>query len=320
MNKVVLAGLLAAMGVGAYCAAAERVAASEQTPASGSKVKYPYKVINDRVVYQKAANLSPQPLADASPDDFERVYKNDEIALGKSNGHYYCNDTKLPAGFDLATGATLDVFLFSNVGTFASCKPMAEKVDRDKFNALDFPFFSDGQHIFLRDGEVLAGADAASFQPRGMNQAFDKQHYYFMEGDSVRLPYRGSVNIYAPCWGWANIDGALYYRGEKQNDVDVKTFQCLAFTLAADKKGFYIYGKPYPIFAPDVKLNNIKPLSAQVFSDGKYSWHVGVEPTLLEGINSKALKVDGRVISDGVSEWYCADVKTGDEPTCHKNK
>ncbi|MCW2485189.1 DKNYY domain-containing protein [Candidatus Symbiopectobacterium sp. NZEC127] len=292
--------------------------AAEKTAVTYSNVKYPYKVIDGVLHYQSAANLPAVPMKNVKPESFSVIYSDTAFGVGKANDTYYCNATALPKAFNPENAKAIDSYLVSEVGTYAYCNKMTVNIDWKKFEALDFPFFSDGKHIFMRDGSVLKGADVATFQTKGTNQAFDKKHYYFRESNSAIVPYKKSVNIFEQCFGWATIDDALYFRGEKNSELDASTFTCLSFSVTADKKGFYIYGKPFPIFTADTDVKNLKALSDYVVTDGKSVWFVKIEPERLAGLDASKVTVDENVISDGVNEWQCGDFKSPGEAMCTK--
>ncbi|PWC16189.1 hypothetical protein DDT52_19370 [Brenneria roseae subsp. roseae] len=300
--------------------------AGMMSAASHAEVKYPYKNINGQVVFQLDANAAPAVLEGAKTDDFTLLYKGDmTIAVARSDGHFYCNGALLPQGFDPGTAKVLDTFLLTNVGAYSYCKLMPQPVDGDHFEALEFPFFSDGKHIFIRTGEVLKQADAASFKTPAVNQAYDKAHYFFIGEKDIVLPYQRSVNIYSPCRGWASIDDQIHYMGEKRPDVDAGTLRCLTFSNAVSKAGFYVFGKLQPFSVADVKVQNVRPWNDnedRVFTDGSHVWFVNVDAQLLEGVNSKTLSVENDygdyVISDGVNKWKCGSSQTVGEPACRK--
>lgn len=108
--------------------------------------------------------------------------------------------------------------------------------------------------------------------------------------------------------------GDIYYLGEKNESADARMFQCFSFTVAADKHGFYLYGKPFPIFILDVKVKNIKFFSDHVVTDKKSVWFVKLESEKLDGINGEKATVKDSTISDGVNTWQCSDFKSGNEP------
>lgn len=291
---------------------------AEKTTATYSGVKYPYKVINGVLHYQSAVNLPAVPMKNVKPENFSVIYSDTAFGVGKANGTYYCNAVALPKAFNPEKAKAIDSYLVSDVGTYVYCKKMTVDVDWTKFEALDFPFFSDGKRIFMRDGSVLKGADVATFQTKGTNQAFDKKQYYFRESDSATVPYTKRVNIHEKCFGWATIDDALYFRGEKNSEFDANTFTCLSFSVTADKNGFYIYGKPFPIFTLDTDVKSLKALSDYVVTDGKSVWFVKIEPELLAGLDASKVTVNENVISDGVNEWHCEDFKSPGETMCTK--
>ncbi|MFT8211438.1 MAG: DKNYY domain-containing protein [Symbiopectobacterium sp.] len=317
MRKEAVNLLVALMG--GVCGFSQSLAiAAEKTTAAYSGVKYPYKVIDGVLNYQNAVNLPAVPMKNVKPENFSVIYTDTAFGVGKANGTYYCNAIALPKAFNPEKAKAIDSFLVSNVGTYAYCKKVTVNIDWEKFEALDFPFFSGGKHIFMRDGSVLKGSDVATFQTKGTNQAFDKNQYYFRESNSTTVPYKKNVNIHEKCFGWATIDDALYFRGKRNNEFDASTFKCLSFSVTADKKGFYIYGKPFPIFTPDTDVKNLKSLSDHVVTDGKSVWFVKIEPELLTGLDDSKVTVNENVISDDVNEWYCEDFKSPGEAMCTK--
>lgn len=86
--------------------------------------------------------------------------------------------------------------------------------------------------------------------------------------------------------------------------------------MTADKKGFYIYGKPFPVFTPDTNVKHLKALSDHVITDGKSVWFVKIEPELLNGLDASKVTVNENAISDGMNQWDCEDVKSPGEAMC----
>ena len=291
--------------------------------AEADNVKPPYKAAGDIVVFQPSSNVDPELVPGAEAGDFKIIYNDRSVAIAHSGKNFYCNARKLPAGFDPATAKVLDNFvLFAGKG-WASCKPLDYAIDTEKFEALDFPFYSDGNVVLDVTGERIKDADAASFETLDRNQAKDKNHYYFMAGEDVILPYKRSASAYPPCYGWGNIDGKIYHEGKPQPDVDSKSFTCFSFSIAADKHGFYAGSKtPQAVIPAGVNVRAIKPLPENILSDGKHVWFVGVQATLLTGINAGKVRwedtMDGKKITDGVNSWECTTTQTNDDPTCNK--
>ncbi|WP_139829345.1 DKNYY domain-containing protein [Lonsdalea iberica] len=287
-------------------------------------VKYPYKLIGDKIVFQPAANIAPEVLPDINPESFKVIYRNHGgINIASSGENYYCNASKLPNDFNPDAARVFDgEFLFANNKAYAECNLLDFNVDVEHFKDLDFPFFTDKKVVLTITGEKIEGVDAGSFVTLSTHQAKDKNNYYFVAGKTVVLPYKRNASAYPPCYGWANIDGALYYEGSKHPDADVSTFKCFSFTMSADKHGFYVYDKRQPVIPADTAVKNINPVSEHVFSDGKYVWFVAVDAELIKDVNPKKMHIEqdsGEVrISDGVNQWACILMKDKYDSSCHK--
>ncbi|TYL43804.1 DKNYY domain-containing protein [Dickeya sp. ws52] len=292
---------------------------------SQADVKPPYQVEQDKVVYRVSVNADPQVLEGAKPADFRVLLREKRVALAVSGSRYYCNQQPLPAGFK-PDGARLryETFLITNVGSFVGCERMKQDIDADSFQALDFPFFRDRHHVWLPDGEELNGVDVASFKTLARNQAFDKQNYYFVENETSVIPYQKQPPSAGNCFGWATIDGSLYYRGEQRADGDAASFRCLTFNTALDKNGFYVFGRPYPAMPDGVKTADIHmlPDNEKLATDGEHIWFLGVEPVQLAGLSLRDVKVEpdanGYTISDGKARWQCGSGKVNGRPLCRK--
>lgn len=289
-----------------------------------AEVKYPYKMINGEVVYQRYGNVAPVSLDGAKKNDFTLLANSDDMAVGRSDNNYYCNGTRLPKDFDPSTAKILDAFLLTNTGAYAGCKLIPQTVDAEQFTALEFPFYSDGKHIFTRSGDVMENVDIATFKAPVMNQAYDKKHYFYAGKNKIVIPYQHSVKICTPSASWANVDSQVYYRGEKRADVDASSLHCLTQNTAVSNAGFYTSGKLQPFAAEGINASNITSVKNddKVFTDGPHVWFVNVDAQLLEGVNSKSLNLekDGSdyTISDGSSKWECASFQNVGEPACHK--
>ena len=294
--------------------------------AFAADVKSPYKAVGDIVVFQPSSNLDPELVPYAEASDFKIIYSQGgpgDIAVAQSGKNYYCNAVQLPTDFDPASARFVDNFVLFSGKAWQGCKPLDYPIDAEKFSALDFPFYSDGKVVLTVAGERIEGADAASFKTLARNQAKDKNHYYFMAGEDVILPYKRSASAFPPCYGWGNIDGTMYYQGQPRPDVDSESFTCFSFNTAADKHGFYAGGKTAQAVIPaGVNVRAIKPLTEEILSDGKYVWFVGIEATLLSGINAGKVRWEktrtGNKITDGANSWECTSFKTNDDPTCNK--
>lgn len=291
--------------------------------AEASAIKHPYKAIGETVTFQFYSNVDAELVPDVDVRDFEIIYKGDSIAVARSGKNYYCNAVKLPAEFDPATARFVDDFVLFSGKALESCKPLDYAIDAEKFQALDSPFYTDGKSVIIVTGERMKDVDVATFKTLSTHQAKDKNNYYFIAGDHVTLPYKRSANAYPPCYGWGNVDGTMYFEGEPRSDVDSKTFTCFSFNTAADKHGFYAGGKtPQAVIPAGVNVRAIKPLTENILSDGKHVWFVGIEATLLTGINAGKVSwedtLGGQKITDGVNRWECTPGKTDDQPTCHK--
>lgn len=289
----------------------------------GDNVKPPYKAAGDIVVYQPSSNVDPVLVPYAEAGNFKIIYNDQSVAVAQSGENYYCNALKLPAGFDPSAAQVLDGFVLFENKAWANCEPLDYAIDTEKFDALDFPFYSDGKVVLTVTGERIKEADAASFNTLDRNQAKDKNHYYFMADEDVILPYKRSASAYPPCYGWGNVDGTMYYQGKPRSDVDSKSFTCFSFSTAADKHGFYVGGKPPQAVIPEgVNVRAIKPLTENILSDGNHVWFVGVQATLLTGLNAAKVSwektMDGEKITDGVNSWECTETQTNDDPTCNK--
>ena len=297
--------------------------ATQQTVAAqAGNVKPPYKIAGNIVVFQPAANIAPEVVAGANPADFKIIYKADHAVIARSGVSYYCNAQKLPQTFEPAAAHMAGDFVFFAGKGWAGCELLDYAVDGENFEALDFPFFTDRKVVLTISGKQIKGADAATFETLANNQARDKNQYYFVADKDVAIPWKRRASAYPPCYGWGNVDGELYYAGVKQPQADAASFRCFSFNIAADKEGFYIYGKPQAVIPADAQVKNITPLSDNSFSDGKYVWFVGVDATLLSGINAGKAKVEdidgGEKVSDGVTGWQCTTTKTSDEPSCRR--
>ena len=291
--------------------------------AEADTIKYPYKAVGETVTFQVYSNVDPQLVPDVDVRDFKIIYYDRSVAVARSGKNYYCNALKLPDGFDPKRTKVLDSFILFEDKAWASCKALDYAIDTEKLEALDFPFYSDGKVILLVTGERMTDVDVATFKTVSTHQAKDKSHYYFVGSDNVKLPYHHSVNTYPPCDGWGNIDGVMHYEGKPRPDVDRNSFACPAFSTAADKHGFYVGGKPPQAVIPTgVNVPNIKPLTDNILSDGKHVWFVGVQATLLTGLNAAKVRwedtMDGKKITDGVNSWECTETQTNDDPTCNK--
>lgn len=308
-----------ALTVGAFTL----LTAQQAFAAEAVNVKPPYKAAGDIVVFQPSSNVDPELVPYAEAGDFKIIYNDRSVAIAHSGKNYYCNALPLPAGFDPAVAQVVDGFILFEGKGWVNCKPLDYAIDTEKFEALDFPFYSDGKVVLTVTGERIKDADAASFKTLAQNQAKDKNHYYFMASEDVILPCKRSAIAYPPCYGWGNIDGAIHYEGKPRPDVDSKSFACFAFSTAADKHGFYVGGKPPQAVIPeDVNVRAIKPLTENILSDGKHVWFVGIQATLLTGINAAKVSweetMDGEKITDGVNGWECTETQTNDDPTCTK--
>ncbi|MFP1786550.1 DKNYY domain-containing protein [Lonsdalea quercina] len=287
-------------------------------------VKYPYKLIGDRVVFQPFANVAPEVLSDVDLDSFKVIYRNHgNTNIASSGGNYYCNALKLPQDFNPDTARVFDgSFLFVNNKAYADCALLDFNVNGEDFTALDFPFFTDRKVVFTISGSKIEGVDVKTFKTLSTHQAKDKNNYYFVARNDVFLPYKHNASAYSPCYGWANIDGELYYEGLKYPDADVSTFKCFSFTMSADKHGFYVYDKRQTVIPADTAVKNINPVSENVFSDGKYVWFVAVDAELIKDVNPQKMRVEqdrGEVrISDGVNKWACILMKDKYDSSCHK--
>lgn len=297
--------------------------AQQAFAAEADAIKYPYKAVGETVIFQYYRNVDPQLVPDVDVRDFKIIYKGYSITVARSGKNYYCDALKLPAGFDPAKARFVEDFVFFSGKSWESCKPLDYAIDAEKFTALDNPFYTDGKTIVLTSGERMEDVDVATFKTLSSHQAKDKSHYYFVAGDRVKLPYHHSVNTYPPCYGWGNIDGAMYYEGQPRPDVDSESFTCFTFNTAADKHGFYAARKtPQAVIPAGVDVRAIKPLTENILSDGKHVWFVGVQATLLTGINGGKVSwtktMDGNKITDGVTSWECTPTQTNDDPTCIK--
>ncbi|MCA7013947.1 DKNYY domain-containing protein [Dickeya dadantii] len=292
---------------------------------SQAEVKPPYQVEQGKVVYRVSVNADPQVLAEAKPQDFRVLLREKRVALAVSGHRYYCNQQPLPDGFKPESARLrYDSFLISNVGSYVGCERMKQDIDIDSFQALDFPFFRDRNHVWLPDGEELNGVDIASFKTLARNQAFDKQNYYFVENETSVIPYQKSAPSAGSCFGWATIDGNLYYRGEQRADGDAASFRCLTFSTALDKNGFYVFGRPYQGLPAGVKAADIRmlPNNEKLATDGEHIWFLGVEPVQLAGLSLRDVRVvpdaNGYTISDGKTRWLCGSGKVNGRPLCRK--
>lgn len=239
------------------------------------------------MVFQPSSNVDPVLVPYAEAGNFKIIYNDRGVAVARSGENYYCNALKLPTGFDPSAAQVLDGFVLFENKAWADCKPLDYAIDTEKFDALDFPFYSDSKMVLTVTGERIKESDAASFNTLERNQAKDKNHYYLMTGDDVILPYKRSASAYPPCCGRGNVDDTMYYEGKPRPDVDSKSFTCFSFSTAADTHGFYAGGKPSQAVIPaGVNVRAIKPLTKNILSDGKHVWFVGIEATLLTGINA----------------------------------
>ncbi|CAM3505974.1 hypothetical protein VA7868_01697 [Vibrio aerogenes CECT 7868] len=275
----------------------------------------PYKTEQQKVVYQRYSNHPAKTLSGAKAEDFELLYKGD-FAVGASSGNYYCNAEKLPSGLDTQSARILDNFLVTNVGSFASCKRTVD-IDLENFQALNHPFFRNGDTILLVTGEVLKGADGKTFKS-AFGQGYDAKHYFYVAKDTVTIPYQKQVKLYDECSGWAAVDNKSYYSGEARGDVDAASFKCLTFNASADKKGFLIAGKRSLKFPSDVNMKALKVLQDNFITDGHYVWFAGISPYFFKGIQAKTAQVKGMTISDGQQRWRCENSQTDDQPMCEK--
>jgi hypothetical protein len=279
---------------------------------------YPYKTAEKNVIYQRFSNRPAQPLANAKAADFQLLYKGQDIAVGYSSGNYYCNAEQLPTGLDTDSARIIGSFLVTNVGSFALCKQTVD-IDLEHFQALNHPFYRNGNTILLISGKVLKGADGKTFKS-AYGHGYDAKNYFYVAEKTVKIPYQHQVKISEDCRGWATIDGKSYYSGELRNDVDASSFKCLSFNAAADKKGFLIAGKRSLEFPADVDMKALKVLEGNFVSDGHYVWFAGIEPYSFKGISAKTVKVNGTTISDGKQSWQCENYHTSGQPMCQKTQ
>ncbi|WP_426448585.1 DKNYY domain-containing protein [Siccibacter colletis] len=297
-------------------------ACSQQALAT-SGVTAPWKTIDGKVVFQPNENTPPQPLTGADANAFAAIYTGGDINIAQSQGHFYCNDQTLPKGFNPDSATVNENFLFSNIGSFACCEKTAVTLNAETFHALAFPYYTDGKTVVTISGSLVEGADAASFTVLTQNQAKDKSHYFFNAGEDVTLPVIKSAHAFAPCYGWADVDGTLYYEGIKQPHADAATFRCFSFSNAADKHGFYSgEGKVLALFPKGVAPGQIRAIDEDVYTDGKHVWFVSVRGMLLEGLDAKHVKVDSVMgdieVSDGAVTWQCPSMGIVGEPRCKK--
>lgn len=298
-------------------------AAGTQAAVANDGVTAPWKNLSGNVVYQPHENSTPRILEGADANAFSAIYTGGDINIAQSQGHFYCNEQTLPEGFDPNSATVNESFLFSNVGSFVSCEKTAVPLDGEHFHALDFPYYSDGKVIVTISGSLVEGADPATFTVLEQNQGKDKAHYFFNAGKDVVLPVKKSAKAFSPCYGWANVDGTLYYEGIRQPQADAATFRCFSFTTAADKHGFYSGGGKHLTRIPeDASLNKLKAIEESVFTDGKYVWFVSATGMLLEGLDAKRIKIDDvmgdKEITDGTITWQCPSMGIIGEARCEK--
>lgn len=311
-----------ALTLGAFTLLTAQHAFAEE--ADTDTIKYPYKAVGETVIFQYYRNVDPQLVPDVDVRDFKIIYKGYSISVARSGKNYYCDALKLPAGFDPAQARFVEDFVLFSGKAWADCKPLDYAIDAEKFKALDNPFYTDSKTVLLVTGERMKDVDVATFKTLSMHQANDKSHYYFVAGNHVKLPYHHSVKTYPPCYGWGNIDGTMHYEGKPRPEVDSKSFACFASYTAIDKHDFYVTrGKAAQVVIPeDVNVQEIKMLTEEIYSDGKYVWFVGREAMLLSGINASKVswKKKGSVyrITDGDNRWKCAVSNDYDEPVCDK--
>ncbi|MFR9719380.1 DKNYY domain-containing protein [Aeromonas diversa] len=283
-----------------------------------AEVSPPYQSEGETVLFKPYGNQPGQPLAKASPTDFEVIYRGDDFSLAASQGRHYCNERLLPAELSLDNAKALGSFLLSGSQAYAYCERVAVKVDTQAFRALSHPFYSDGRHVFLVTGEVLSGADPKSLKT-GHGQAADRRHYYYVADKTVVIPHQGDVRLHDTCQGWATLDGILYFEGEKQPEVDGASFHCLNFSSAVTKDGFYSGKQKVAPLPAGVDSARIKALSDQFVTDGQRVWSMNLRLTELEGVNLDAAEIDYAVLSDGTHRWDCGVHDEEGNPTCEKS-
>ncbi len=267
-----------------------------------SDIKRPYKKIEGKIAYQ-FGNKEPVFLEGASLEHFHLKYVDDYMAVAESNGNWYCNGTLLGSDFEADTAQVMGSLLLSNSGNYAYCSALDFNLDAESVTDLDYPFFKDANHVFTTSGELLKNADAQTFTAK-RNQGFDNKHYFFVERDTITLPYSKKVTLH-DCFGWAQIDGELYYKAEKRTDVDKESYRCLDFYTAVDKNHIYNYGEISATFKPQISTANLTPLNEYFLTDGTKVWYLNVETFLIEGLDISSLTVDKRTISDNKQTWQC---------------
>ncbi len=268
-----------------------------------SEVKRPYKKIGDKIAYQKYNSKEPVFLEGASAEHFHLNYIDDYMAVAESNGNWYCNSTPLGSDFEADTAQVMGSLLMSSSGNYAFCKALGFKLDAESVTALDFPFFKDASHVFTASGKLLEKADAQTFTAR-KNQGFDNKHYFFAERNITAVPYSKKVTLHN-CFGWAQIDGELYYKAEKRADVDKESYRCLDFYTAVDKSHIYNYGEISASFQHEVSTATLTLLNDHFMTNGTNVWYLNVKAFLIEGLDLSSATVNGRNISDAKQSWQC---------------
>lgn len=298
------------------------VASQQSVAADGERLARGYKAVDGKVVFQVAMNIAPVVLEGANPADFSVLASSNYSNVVRSNGRYYCNARPLPEGTDIASASISEYFLLSNTVSLVSCEPLSFPVDRASFRELDFPYFADKTHVFTVTGELLPKADPATFQTLASNQAKDKAHYFFDAHESIVLPYKKSAEAYPPCYGWAKIDGQIYYEGKPYADVDLASLRCLNFMNAVDKAGFFVYSKREASLPGDANVSQIKSLAKNVFTDNRYVWFADGDVERLEGLNPARVTVskgdEAVVIRDGKQGWSCSVWQSSSRDRCER--
>ncbi len=283
---------------------------------SQAELKSSYKEIDGKIAFQKYSNHDPIILNGATLDNFSIKYANDYINIAGSSPNWYCNGIALDDGFDPDAATALESFLISDTGSYAMCESLSVDIDKNSFTALNFPFFKDDNHVFTIKGNIVEDADSASFVS-GRNQGFDKNNYFFVEANTVVLPYQDSVELYE-CFGWAKIDGSIHYKGKKREEIDVNSYKCLNFSNAIDKNNFYNFGAKSASFKQPIATENIKLLSDNFITDGTKIWYLHIEAFAIEGLDLSSVEIDGRTISDGKQSWQCESALQEGVPLCKK--
>ncbi|MEG0007493.1 MAG: DKNYY domain-containing protein [Aeromonas sp.] len=282
-----------------------------------AEIAPPYQLEAGKVVFKPYGNQPGAPLAGAQAEDFEVIYRNDDFSIALSQGRYFCNEHPLPDSFGINTAKALGSFLLSGQQAYAYCEQVKTPVNTASFKLLDHPFASDDRHVFLITGEVLDGADPKQLKT-AHGQAADQRHYYYVAEQTRVIPHKGKVTLYDVCQGWAKIDGALYFEGEAQKEVDAASFHCLNFSSAVTKDGFYSGNQRIAPLPTGVDSALIKPLQENFVTDGTRVWYVNIKPTELAGVNLAAAKVEYDRLSDGVHNWDCSVHDDQGNPSCKK--